>query len=165
MIDKIMLLVNVILTIMSAVGAWRSFNYYRKSKYLLTVTELNKALIKLESLIKKLPELLIISQQISPGYLRRGVNNENKLCEVGKDLIICYDEILCVLPLEAKQEVDSAVEKANFNLRQYFNTIVNGEAMKDEKLNMEEFTKCQNLLSELHSCLKRHIENNEEKLK
>ena len=48
MLDTVLTIINVILTVVSAVGAWNSIKYFRKSKNLTIFAQTNKALVEVQ---------------------------------------------------------------------------------------------------------------------
>lgn len=61
--DVVLTIVNIILTVVSAVGAYKSVMYYKKSHNLTVYAQTNKALIEIEKMIIKLPEALATSNR------------------------------------------------------------------------------------------------------
>ena len=56
--DTIILIVNIIITFTSGIGAYSSFRYFNKSKHITIYAQTNKALVELTEMLKKLPEAL-----------------------------------------------------------------------------------------------------------
>ena len=56
MLDVVLTIINVILAVVSALGAWNSIKYFRKSKNLTIFAQTNKALVEVQKMLIKLPE-------------------------------------------------------------------------------------------------------------
>lgn len=50
MLDIVLTIINVILAVVSAFGAWNSIKYFRKSKNLTIFAQTNKALVEVQRL-------------------------------------------------------------------------------------------------------------------
>lgn len=61
----ILTVINIILTVVSAVGAFKSIAYYKKSKKLEILTQSNKSLIEIQKMLKKLQDALSASNKAS----------------------------------------------------------------------------------------------------
>ena len=61
MLDIVLTIINVILAVVSAFGAWNSIKYFRKSKNLTIFAQTNKALVEVQKMLIKLPEALSAS--------------------------------------------------------------------------------------------------------
>lgn len=48
MLDVVLTIINVILAVVSAFGAWNSIKYFRKSKNLTIFAQTNKALVEVQ---------------------------------------------------------------------------------------------------------------------
>ena len=54
--DVALTIINVILAIISGIGAYNSVKYFRKSKNLTIFAQTNKALVEVQKMLIKLPE-------------------------------------------------------------------------------------------------------------
>ena len=52
MLDVVLTIINVILAVVSAFGAWNSIKYFRKSKNLTIFAQTNKALVEVQNVNK-----------------------------------------------------------------------------------------------------------------
>ena len=55
-LDIALTIINVILAVVSGVGAYKSLKYFRKSHNLTICAQTNKALIEIQKMLSKLPE-------------------------------------------------------------------------------------------------------------
>lgn len=53
-----MTVLNVLLTVIAGIGAYKSYTYYKKSKNITSLTKANKSLVEVEKMLNKLPEIL-----------------------------------------------------------------------------------------------------------
>lgn len=156
--------VNVILTILSAIGTYRSLRYYKKSKRLASLVKANQSLAEVEKMLNRIPDLLDISYQIR--CRKRGYNYHIALCEVGKELYASLNQILSEMPLKNADEFNSLLEKDGFSLRDYINSIINGDVLNEEDgIRLEEYSRCQNRLLDMQMYLRNMVENIEEDFK
>lgn len=61
MLDIGLTVINVILAIVSGIGAYKSAKYFQKSKNLTIFAQINKALVEVQKMLVKLPEALSAS--------------------------------------------------------------------------------------------------------
>ncbi|MDE5558722.1 MAG: hypothetical protein K2J32_13730 [Ruminococcus sp.] len=57
--DVVLTVINVGITIASGASAFKSWKYYKKNNALSTHTNINKALLKIEKMKRKLPEAIL----------------------------------------------------------------------------------------------------------
>lgn len=156
--------VNVILTILSAIGTYRSIRYYKKSKRLASLAKANRSLAEIEKMLNRLPDLFDITYQIR--CRKRGYNYPIALCEVGKDLDNSLNRILSEMPLKNMDEFNRLLEKDGFSLRAYIHSIINGEVLNEENgIRLDEYSRCQNRLLDMQMYLRNMVEDIEEDFK
>lgn len=163
-VDIVLTAVNVVLTILTAVGTYRSIRYYRKSRWLNYYAKLNRALAETEKMLRVLPKLLDVSSKMH--YRRKGINYSIAIGDVGKELDASLNVISSELPLEYVSQFKSLLDKEGFHLRTYINSIITGDVIHDDKgLNMEDYHCCQSMILDIQVFLKMVIEDAEEKMK
>ena len=91
MLDVILTIINVLLAIVSGLGAYKSVKYFQKSKSLTIFAQINKALVEIQKMLIKLPEALSASN--SSRRRRKGFSLRNTLCDIGQELNANLNEI------------------------------------------------------------------------
>lgn len=163
MMDTILTIINVVLAIVSGLGAYNSVKYFRKSKNLTIFAQTNKALVEVEKMLLKLPEALEVSNSLRRG--RKGFSLYNTLRDIGRQLNTNLTEINTYIPAEYSDEIRQLQNKDNFNLQFYINSYINGDAVKDDGIDSENFNFCQARLLEIQDYLKKTALEIEERLK
>lgn len=163
MMDTILTIINVVLAIVSGLGAYNSVKYFRKSKNLTIFAQTNKALVEVEKMLLKLPEALEVSNSLRRG--RKGISLYNTLRDIGRQLNTNLTEINTYVPAEYSDEIRQLQNKDNFNLQFYINSYINGDAVKDDGIDSENFNVCQARLLEIQDYLKKTALEIEERLK
>ena len=74
-------------------------------------------------------------------------------------------EIRSSLPSEYTQEFGRLQDDTSFSLQKYINSLISGEAVTENGLDLDKYNLCQNRLMTLQDNLKRWISETEEKLK
>ena len=77
MLDIGLTVINVILAIVSGIGAYKSAKYFQKSKNLTIFAQINKALVEVQKMLVKLPEALSASNLSRRG--KKGLSLHNTL--------------------------------------------------------------------------------------
>lgn len=162
-LDIVLTIINVILAVISGVGAYKSLKYFRKSHNLTIYAQTNKALIEIQKMLIKLPEALSASNRVMRG--RKGFSLHNTLCNIGQELNSSLIEIRSSLPSEYTQEFGRLQDDTSFSLQKYINSLISGEAVTENGLDLDKYNLCQNRLMTLQDNLKRWISETEEKLK
>lgn len=84
--DIIILIINIVITIVSCIGACKSVRYFKKSKHITIYAQTNQALNKLGEMLKILPEALAATA--SP---KKGFSVENAIKDFGTKLSrVCF---------------------------------------------------------------------------
>ena len=162
-LDIVLTIINVILAVISGVGAYKSLKYFRKSHNLTIYAQTNKALIEIQKMLIKLPEALSASNRGMRG--RKGFSLHNILCNIGQELNSSLIETRSSLPSEYTQEFGRLQDDTSFSLQKYINSLISGEAVTENGLDLDKYNLCQNRLMTLQDNLKRWISETEEKLK
>ena len=163
MLDIPITIINVILAIVSGLGAYKSVKYFRKSKNLTIFVQTNKALVEIQKMLIKLPEALSASNSSRRG--KKGLSLHNTLCDIGRELNANLNEINSNIPAEYSDQIRQLQNKAGFNLQAYINSYISGDAVKDNGIDSEDFNSCQARLFEMQDYLKKAALETEEKLK
>ena len=95
-LDIALTIINVILAVVSGVGAYKSLKYFRKSHNLTIYAQTNKALIEIQKMLRKLPEALSASSMGMRG--KKGFSMLNTLGNIGRELNSSLIEIRSSLP-------------------------------------------------------------------
>lgn len=153
MLDIPITIINVILAIVSGLGAYKSVKYFRKSKNLTIFVQTNKALVEIQKMLIKLPEALSASNSSRRG--KKGLSLHNTLCDIGRELNANLNEINSNIPAEYSDQIRQLQNKAGFNLQAYINSYISGDAVKDNGIDSEDFNSCQARLLEMQDYLKK----------
>ena len=145
--DVALTIINVILAIISGIGAYNSVKYFRKSKNLTIFAQTNKALVEVQKMLIKLPEALSSSNSSRRG--KKGLSLHNALCDIGQELNVNLTEINSNIPAEYSGELRQLQNKDGFNLQTYINSYISGDAVKDNGIDSEDFNSCQAKLLEI----------------
>ncbi len=163
MLDVILTIIDVILAIISGLGAYNSVKYFQKSKNLTIFAQTNKALVEIQKMLIKLPEALAASNVSRRG--RKGFSLHNTLCDIGQELNASLNEINSNIPADYSVQIRQLQNKDGFNLQAYINSYISGDAVKDNGIDSEDFNSCQARLLEMQDCLKKAVLETAEKLK
>lgn len=163
-VDIIILIINILITIVSCVGACKSVRYFKKSKHITIYAQTNQALNKLGEMLKILPEALAATT--NP---KRGFSVENAIRDFGTKLSDGLNEIMSAIPTEYSTEFQKLQKNNSFILEQYINSFIDGTAIEEENerktLKRASFDTCQERLRAMQTFLKQKIADEEEKLK
>lgn len=129
MLDVVLTIINVILAVVSAFGAWNSIKYFRKSKNLTIFAQTNKALVEVQKMLIKLPEALSASNSSRRG--KKGLSLHNTLCDIGKELNANLTEINSNIPTEYSDAIRQLQNKDGFILQAYINSYISGDAVQN----------------------------------
>ena len=97
--DTIILAINIMITIVSSFGAYKSFRYFKKSKHITIYANTSQALNELGEMLKMLPEALAATSNT-----KRGFNSENAIKDIGTKLFNHLNEIMNAMPTEYMTE-------------------------------------------------------------
>lgn len=153
MLDIVLTIINVILAVVSAFGAWNSIKYFRKSKNLTIFAQTNKALVEVQKMLIKLPEALSASNSSRRG--KKGLSLHNTLCNIGQELNANLTEINSNIPTEYSDAIRQLQNKDGFNLRAYINSYISGEVVQNNGIDSDDFNICQARLLEIQDYLKK----------
>ncbi len=154
--------INVVLAIISGVGAYRSIKYFRKSRNLAIYAQTNAALTEIQKMLMKLPEALAASNKAQS---QRGFSLSNTLCKIGQELDNSLNEIRANIPRDYLDQFERLQSYAGFNLRKYINSFISGEVITDNEIDSVQYNHCQERLIVMQAYLKEIVGEMEEKLK
>ena len=160
--DSILTGINILLTIISGIGAYKSVKYFRKSRNLTIFAQTNKALIEIQKMLIKLPEALTASNMAMRG--KKGMNLQNRICNIGQELNISLTEIGANIPSEYSEKFRELQNDGIFNLQVYINSYISGEAVKIDQIDSDDYNLCQQRLVSMQEYLKKITVETEEKL-
>lgn len=163
MVDMVLIIVNVLLTVISGIGAFKSIQYYKKTKYLTIIVNTNKALIEINKMISKLPEILEAYNSVNRDI--KGFSLLNSLCSIGRELDDSLNAIRTELSVDDLKKLEEKQDTSNFKLRRYINSLISGEIITDSGINSEMYNACQLRLLDMQALLKEVISENEDKIK
>lgn len=163
MFDVVLIIINVILAIISGIGAYNSVKYFRKSKNITIFAQTNKALVEVQKMLIKLPEALSSSNSSRRG--KKGLSLHNTLCDIGQELNANLTEINSNIPAEYSGKLRQLQNQNGFNLQTYINSYISGDVVRDNGIDSEDFNACQARLLEIQDYLKKVVWETEEKLK
>lgn len=162
--DIIILVLNVIITICSGIGAYKSFRYFNKSKYITIYAQTNQALNEISEMLDSLPKALS-----TVTTKNKGVNLEYYIQGVGRNLADHLNNVMGAIPSTFSSEFRRLQKTKGFILSGYINSFIDGSALVEENgrktLNRKSFDACQECLRSMQEFLKRKIEDEAEKLK
>lgn len=161
--DIALAIINVILTIVSGIGAYQSKKYFKKSRNLTSFLKLNNALDEVGEMLSKLPEALSASN--SSVQSKKGFSFRNTLRDIGEKLNTNLMKINSNMPTEYSNEFLQLQKKDGFDLPAYINSYISGNAIKGKEIDLESYNICQNRLVEMQNYLKKVVTQTGEKLK
>lgn len=163
MLDITLTVINIILAILSGIGAFKSLKYFRKSHNLTIYAQTNKGMVEIQKMLIKLPEVLTASNKGITG--RKGFSLQNALCNIGQELHNSLIKIISSIPSEYSDEFEQLQNDGNFNLQKYINSLISGKAVKEGEIDLAEYNLCQKRLVAMQQYLKKTANEIEEKLK
>lgn len=114
MLDAVLTIINVILTVVSTVGAWNSIKYFRKSKNLTIFAQTNKALVEVQKMLIKLPEALSASNSSRRGKKGLSLLSTANTRQLSKASVTSY------LPYKNGVYFPSTADKEKISVGKYF---------------------------------------------
>lgn len=157
-------IINIVLTVISAVGAYKSFRYFKKSRHITIYAQSKEALNELGEMLRLLPEALALASAEKKGF-----NPENAVSEKGTELFKHLNAIMSAIPSEYSAEFRALQKFEDFDLERYIRSFIDKSAVIEENgrktLRKTDFDICQKQLREMQEFLKEKIAEEEEKLK
>lgn len=162
--DFVVLGINIIVTIVSIVGAVKSIRFFKKSKHISIFAQTNQSFNELEIMLRILPEALAAASRTGKGY-----NPENAVQEIGTAMSNHYNAIMKAIPSDYSFEFRTLQKTNTCDVEQYISSLIDGTAIVEinggKTLMRESFDKCQEQLRAMQEYLKKKISEEEEKLK
>ena len=163
--EKIEFIINIVLTVISVVGAYKSLRCFKKSKRITIYAQSNKALNELSEMLNLLPEVLACASSAE----KKGFNLENAVSEKGTELVKHLNAIMNAIPSEYSVEFRALQKRSSFDLEKYIHSLIDKSAVIEENgrktLERINFDTCQERLLEMQECLKNKIDKEEGRLK
>lgn len=161
--DTIILVINIIITLISGIGAFNSIRYFKKSKHITIYAQTNQALNEVGEMLSLLPEALDAATTTKKGF-----NSENAVKDIGKKLAGHLNSIMSTIPAEQSAEFRQLQRSYNFELSNYINSLIDGTAIiidnDRQTLRRVPFDTCQERLRAMQEFLKKKISEEEGKL-
>ena len=162
--DTIVLALNIVITVFSGIGAYKSFRYFKKSKHITIYAQTNQALGELGEMLKRLPDALAATSNDKKGF-----NPEIAIRNIGKEMTAHLNEIMGAIPSDYSKEFRDLQKTEKFDLSKYINSFIDGSVIVEQNgrktLSRESFDTCQERLRIMQEFLKEKISAETEKLK
>ena len=153
-------------TIFSAIGAWKSFKYYKKSRQITIYTNTNVALLEIEKIQDVLTDMLKLSNKSNKQRQLRGMSYENIVGENGEKIKKSINIIRKYVTYEDIKEIEKVLNSENMKVEQYIDSFITGSVLVDGKFIVDEqFKKCQEIFKSINLLMKKKLEEREENLK
>lgn len=162
-VDIALTVINVLLAILSGVGAYKSVKYFKKNRNLNILAQTNKALIEIQKMLIKLPEALSASSKSRAG--KKGFSLQNTLCDIGQELYKSLMEITSNISAEYSEEFGDLQKEGEFDLKNYINSYISGDAIKENVIDSDDYNRCQETLLKMQDYLKKLVIKTEDKLR
>ncbi|WP_138342655.1 hypothetical protein [Intestinibacter bartlettii] len=160
--DFIITVINVILTIFSAVSAWNANKSYDKLKKVSIYSNTNIALLEIE----KIEDVLIDLMKISNESEKRATNNRIKIKEEGEKIKKSLNTISNKLSSKDNKEIQKLLVYDGLNVEPYIDSFITGSILVDENFNIDDdFQKCQQSFKDIKNLLKDKLEGRQGCLK
>ncbi|MHC1714435.1 MAG: hypothetical protein AB9858_02370 [Acidaminococcaceae bacterium] len=154
--------IDWVLTILSAVGAYKSNAYYKKSKQLTIYASTNSARIETQNIINILAELL---EFVGPPK-KRGVSNSREVAKRGSNIKSSINKIRDSLQEQDLRKFNNILNSSSVNVDVYVDSLITGSICPEGNFsNDESYYACDKGFKDIQLFLKHNIENLEEKLK
>ncbi len=111
-IDTFLTITNVILTSISAVGAWKSSIYFKRSKNIAILAQTNNTLLEIQKMLNKAPEILTAYNMAM--HEKRGFSLQNTLHNIGIELDNSLNEIRKNIPVDYSKKIRSYTQSSKF---------------------------------------------------
>ena len=123
MCDTVITIINVILVIISGFGAWKSIQYFKKTKELTIYTQDADVIDEVNEMLSILLKALEIANQKVKKRDRGGKNFDRGLLNCGKELIGHYQEIERNIPSRYHNNLNEILNKDGFEFIMYLNSL------------------------------------------
>ena len=156
--------VSIASTLISLGGAFKSWNYYKKSRDVTIYANTKIALVESEKIITYLNEMLKLSNS---GIKKRGVTILLKqACNYGEEIKKSIDEIRKVMSTKDFKDIEELLDSQEIEVVKYISTFIQGTIVVDEKLVIDDkFHLCMKKFSKMHTLIKEKLEEQHKKIK
>ena len=120
--------INVVLAIISGIGAFKSARYYKKSKNITNYAKTKTALSDINEMLSLLPKVLSTNGKGNS----KGYNPLKTIQKIGNDLSNHYENILNEVPISYSTELRLLQKKDNFDLGAYINSLIDGNILSEQ---------------------------------
>ena len=160
----ILTILSIICTVISYIGAIKSFRYYYKSKQLLTLTDIKTASIEAKKISDNIIDVL---KYANPQYkVPKGVSVANVLIDIGKSIKISLGEIKSKLPSTYVEKFNKILKMEEFNFEVYIDCFIIGNNVEEGTLkNDKNLRYSLEVIRNIQEELKKYIEELQEALK
>lgn len=125
--DTALIIVNILITGISCVGAYKSRRYYRKSRNITILTQVKQALNEISEMLQRLPDVLLTTNSN-----RKGFNPTNAVREIGKELSDHLNKAMDVVSADYSNEFRKLQKNYSFDLPKYINSMMDGTVLKQD---------------------------------
>lgn len=157
-------IINLFLTIVSGIGAWKSITYYRESKKLTLYANTNIAFVESKNIIANLNEMLKLSNNMLT--VRGRKNHIEQVCNCGESIKNSIDKIREIMSVEDYNEIKQLLNSQEIEVEKYINSFITGSILVNEKLVIDDnFNICLQKFYDMQLLIKEKLEDIEEGLK
>lgn len=147
--------INILSTLISLYGAWKSCSYYQRIKKLNEYTSLKNAIITLQETQHLLTD---IWKNIGEGQRnRRGINSSQKIKDMGTKIDKNLTEIMNSLPVSCATFIHNSLQKRPFPPREFIGTLISGEYVNDN-YSASKYHTCKERIEDIQLYLKHESE-------
>ena len=158
----IWLIINLVLTIISGYGAFRSVAYYKKSKQITIYANTNIAYIESKKIIETFNKIL----RLANPRTRRGINYVKEIAKNGTEIQSSITKIRENMSVEDFEEIKKILNSDELKVERYINSFISGSVLLNNELIIDsDFNLCQEKFYEMQTLNKKKLEDTEEKLK
>lgn len=155
--DIVLLIVNIVITFISGVGALNSIYHFRRNRNIANYAQANQALGEINKMLHRLPDVLM------------EINSVNTIKEIGKDLSDYLNAAMDAIPSDYSMAFRKLQKKNGFDLTHYINAMIEGRILiyinNRTTLDLHSFALCQERLREMQEFLKKKMAEEKDKLK
>lgn len=157
-------IINLFLTVVSGVGAYKSATYYKKSKKVTLYANTNIAFVESKKIIDNLNDMLKLSNTML--NVRGRKNNIEQVCNCGESIRKSIDKIREIMSVEDYSEIKQLLNSQEIEVEKYINSFITGSILVNEKLVIDDnFNICLQKFWDMQLLIKKKVEDIEEDLK
>ena len=143
--------INIICTLISAIGAWKSCTYYKRIKKVNEYSSLQDAIITLQEIQYLLTDVWknIGEEQKN----RRGINLSQKIKENGTKIDKDLTRIMNSLSADCSKLMKETLHKTPYPPIEYIGSLISGEYI-DDKFGTQKYQSCKTKIEDIQLYLK-----------